>query len=245
MVRSDRRGGTWVSAPFAFLLFACLAAACSAAAPQVSLSSLEDRGEGPLGDHYRIVSDEAYGPHERQRMDLYLSRDVERLGSMDLTIIFLHGGGFSFGDKADNQRYIQPFLQKGLDVVSVNYRIGEGIPLATEDLTLAFNYLRRDAEEHGLRLDRVVAGGFSAGGQIASTVGFSQGSSNYPFPLDEGIRVGGASMSQVRWTAWRSWKRSSPAPTMNNGNWWRGISFLPAAPSTGARRSGSSRPGPT
>ncbi|TVR53799.1 MAG: hypothetical protein EA421_10050 [Gemmatimonadales bacterium] len=58
-------------------------------------------------------------------MDLYLSRDVERLGSRDFTIVFLHGGGFS------------------------------------------------------------------AGGQIASTVGFSQGSSNYPFPLDEGIRIVG------------------------------------------------------
>jgi acetyl esterase/lipase len=191
MARSDRWGGSLVSAPFAFLLFACLAAACSAAAPQVSLLSLEDRGEGPLGDHYRIVSDEAYGPHDRQRMDLYLSRDVERLGSRDFTIVFLHGGGFSFGDKADNQRYIQPFLQKGLNVVNVNYRIGEGIPLATEDLTLALNHLRRDAGERGLRLDRVVAGGFSAGGQIASTVGFSQGSSDYPFPLDEGIRVVG------------------------------------------------------
>ncbi|MEX2527027.1 MAG: alpha/beta hydrolase [Gemmatimonadota bacterium] len=157
----------------------------------MSLSSLATRGEGPQKDAYRIVTDEAYGPHHRQRMDLYLAHEVERLGSRSFTIVFLHGGGFSFGDKANNDRYIEPFLRKGLNVVNLNYRIGEGIPPATEDLTLALNHLATEAGEDGLRMDRVVVGGFSAGGQIASTVGFSQRSPDYPFPLDEGVRIVG------------------------------------------------------
>ena len=146
------------------LLIACFAASCSLGTPEVSLSVLENRGERPLGDDYRVVTDEAYGPHDRQRMDLYLAKDVERLGSRDFTIVFLHGGGFSFGDKANNQRYIKFFLQKGLNVVNMNYRIREGIPRATEDLALALNHLVRHAGEHGLRLNKVVVGGFSAGG---------------------------------------------------------------------------------
>ena len=173
------------------LLIGVFAASCSVGTPKVSLSLLENRGERPLEDDYRVVTDQAYGPHYRQRMDLYLAKDVERLGSRDFTIVFLHGGGFSFGDKANNRRYINPFLQKGLNVVNMNYRIREGIPRATEDLTLALNHLVRHAGEHGLRLNKVVVGGFSAGGQIASTVGFSQRAPDYPFPLDEGVRIVG------------------------------------------------------
>lgn len=142
-------------------------------------------------DDYRVLADEAYGAHDRQRMDLYLAKNVEHLESSNPTIVFLHGGAFSFGDKANNQRYIDPFLQKGLNVVNVNYRIGRGVAVATEDLTLALNHLARHAGAHGLRLDKVVVGGFSAGGQIASTVGFSQGNPEYPFPLDEAIRIVG------------------------------------------------------
>jgi hypothetical protein len=76
-----------------------------------------------------------------------------------------------------------------LNVVNVSYRIGEGIPVATQDLTLALNHLRRHSLDFGLRLDKVVVGGFSAGGQIASTVGFSQRAPDYPFPLNAGIRI--------------------------------------------------------
>ena len=143
----------------------------------------------PSRKNYRVLSDIPYGPHERQLLDLYLANDAERLGSGNLTIVFLHGGGFSFGQKSHNQRYIKGFLSRGLNVVNVNYRIREGIPAATEDLSLALNYLRTHNQDWGLRLDRIVAGGFSAGGQIASTVGFSQGYPDYPYPLDDGIRV--------------------------------------------------------
>lgn len=174
-----------------FLLIAFFAASCSVASPAAPLSSPEDPGERAIEDRYRVLTDESYGPHDRQRMDLYLAKDAQGLGPGNFTIVFLHGGGFSFGDKANNARYIGPFLRKGMNVVNVNYRIREGIALATEDLTLALNHLGRHAEEYGLRLDKVVTGGFSAGGQIASTVGFSQGDPDYPFPLDEGIRIVG------------------------------------------------------
>ena len=171
------------------LLIALFVANCSLAASEVALSFPEDRGERAIEDDYRVLTDVAYGPHERQLMDLYLAKDVERFGASDFAIVFLHGGGFSFGEKADNQRYIDRFLRKGMNVVNVNYRIREGIPLATEDLTLALNHLQRHNAEYRLRLDNVVVGGFSAGGQIASTVGFSQGAREFPFPLSDGIGI--------------------------------------------------------
>jgi len=173
------------------LLIALCAANWAVAASEVALSLMPDRGDRAIEDDYRVLTDVAYGPHERQLMDVYLATDVEPLGTKDFTIVFLHGGGFSFGEKAQNERYINSFLQKGLNVVNLNYRIREGIPRATEDLTLALKHLRRHNEEYRLRLDNVVVGGFSAGGQIASTVGFSQGAAEYPFPLDDGIRIVG------------------------------------------------------
>jgi acetyl esterase/lipase len=176
---------------FLALLVGLFAAAFSVAAPEVSLALLKDRGDQALEEDYRVLTDVAYGPHGRQLMDLYLAKDMERLGSRNLTIVFLHGGGFSFGGKAQNQRFISPFLRKGLNVVNVSYRTREGIAVATEDLTLALNHLRRRKEDYRLRLDQVVVGGFSAGGQIASTVAFSQRAPGYPFRLDDGIRIVG------------------------------------------------------
>jgi len=54
--------------------------------------------------------------------------------------VFLHRVGFSFGDKSNNGRYVTPFLQKGMNVVNMRYRIRQGVPVATEE--------RRDERSH-------------------------------------------------------------------------------------------------
>ncbi len=153
----------------------------------IDLSSATDKDAAAIARDYQVVRDVRYGPDNRQVMDLHLAKDVSGLGSSTFTIVFLHGGGFSFGNKSDNTRYITPFLRKGLNVVNMSYRVGQGVAIATEDLTLALNHLAATADTHRLRLDRVVVGGFSAGGQIASTVALARQRAAYPFPLAAGI----------------------------------------------------------
>lgn len=168
-----------------------LVACCGIAAVAPSVASAQARAEQQISDTHVVYADVAYGEDARQVMDIHLGRNAVRLGSRNHTIVFLHGGGFSFGNKSDNGRYLAPFLREGMNVVNVSYRIRQGVASATEDLTNALNHLARHRDLYALDLSNVVVAGFSAGATIATTVGFSQHRAGYPFPLTEGIRITG------------------------------------------------------
>lgn len=171
--------------PFLFLIaLATTASSCS-----VKLSSIEDKTETQIEAAYDIHEDVPYGSHEEQVMDIYLSSDSQSLGSKNFTIVFLHGGGYYGSDKSSEERYIEPYLKKGLNVVNMNYRLKQGIPPATDDLTSALNFLRSEYSVYRLALDRVVLTGFSAGAHIASNVGTSQNDAENPFRLDPRITI--------------------------------------------------------
>jgi acetyl esterase/lipase len=172
----------------AFLL---LTASCSLAAGAAG-SAYAQTGAGHAASvTYVVHADVPYGEHARQVMDIHVASDATRLGDRNFTIVFLHGGGFSFGDKSITGPYVTPFLRRGTNVVNMSYRIRQGVAVATEDLTNALNHLARNNHRYGLDLSNVVVGGFSAGAMIATTVGFSQNDPGYPFPLDPGIRITG------------------------------------------------------
>lgn len=168
------------------LLGALLASACS-----VKLAALVDKTTTEVNTEYRVEKDVAYGADKEQTLDLYLAKDPNRLKTKNYTVVFLHGGGYYLSDKAREERYIQPYLKKGLNVVNLNYRLKRGIPVATEDLTVALNFLAAHRAAYPVRLDRVVLSGFSAGAHIASMVAVTANDTAYPYPLAPGIRIAG------------------------------------------------------
>lgn len=121
-------------------------------------------------------------------MDIYLFKEANSFTNK-VTIIFLHGGGYYLSDKSKEERYIKPYLEKGFNVVNMNYRLKRGIPLATEDLTKALNYLQENNSKYKLNLKRIVVSGFSAGAQIATLVGVTQNDRKYPNRMKEGIKI--------------------------------------------------------
>ncbi|TAG34234.1 MAG: alpha/beta hydrolase [Cytophagia bacterium] len=169
---------------FAFVLLTALASCKS-----VKLSSLTMLTQEEVKNSYRIIRDEPYGSDKQQKMDIYLSQNSEKLGDKNFTIVFLHGGGYYLSDKSKEEKYIQPYLQKGLNVVNVNYRLKRGIPIATEDLTNVLNLLKSKNNTYKLNLDKVVLTGFSAGAHIASNVGVSANNSEYSSKLNAGIKI--------------------------------------------------------
>lgn len=124
-------------------------------------------------------------------MDVYLPRETSRRRRPTYTLVFLHGGGYYLSDKTKEERYIQPYLQRGVTVVNLNYRLKRGIPVATEDLTLALNFLVGQQGAYPMNLHRVVLSGFSAGGHIASLVAVTANDPKYPHPLAAGIGIAG------------------------------------------------------
>ena len=94
-----------------------------------------------------------------------------------------------WSSESKEERCIQPYLQQGVTVVNLNYRLKRGTPVATEDLTLALNFLRAHGTAYPLDLHRVVLSGFSAGARLASLVAVTANDPTYPRPLAAGIGI--------------------------------------------------------
>lgn len=82
------------------------------------------------------------------------------------TILFLHGGGFFQGTRADVLQSVLRQVSRGWTVVSVDYRLGpeHPFPAAIEDATLAYDWAQEDYA------GPVVPWGYSAGAHLAAHV---------------------------------------------------------------------------
>ncbi len=88
-------------------------------------------------------------------------------------MVYVHGGSWMEGDKAEGQgwRYL---TDHGYLVVSVNYRLTTPrvkFPAMIQDVKCAIRYLRAHAAEHNLDSRRIGAIGASAGGHLAALLG--------------------------------------------------------------------------
>lgn len=83
-------------------------------------------------------------------------------------IVYIHGGGWTQGDKRGQG--IQTFLgyaTKGFVSVSLNYRLNEDKLACVEDVKCAIRWLRANAEKYNIDPDRIGAAGNSAGAHLA------------------------------------------------------------------------------
>ncbi|MEK0437714.1 MAG: hypothetical protein RLZZ233_685 [Verrucomicrobiota bacterium] len=126
------------------------------------------------------LSNLAFLPADRsERLDLYVqyARDfkVRRPG-----VLFIHGGGFTAGDKAEyrSASVSADLARAGYVVVSCNYMLGAkdkpGVwPRNIADCRDAIRWMRANADTLGLDPDRIAVAGGSAGGYLALMVGLS------------------------------------------------------------------------
>jgi acetyl esterase/lipase len=152
------------------------------------LSDLPERYAEAMGKVYTAempnpvfrLSNLVFLPEGRpQRLDLYVryARDlkVRRPG-----VLFIHGGGFTGGDKAEyrSASVSADLARAGYVVVSCNYVLGPkdkpGVwPRNIADCRDAVRWMRANADALGLDPDRIAVAGGSAGGYLALMVGLS------------------------------------------------------------------------
>lgn len=118
-----------------------------------------------------VVRDLAYAgtADERQKLDLYLPKDTKDYP----LVVFLHGGGFSKGDRKDAAQFGETLAKKGIGVAAVGYRLFPEAkhPQQIQDAAKAFAWLKSNAEKRGWRADAVFVAGHSAGGHLAALLG--------------------------------------------------------------------------
>jgi acetyl esterase/lipase len=111
----------------------------------------------------------AYGEHPRQVLDFWQAKSE----TPTPVVLAIHGGGWVNGDKNGYRNGIKRYLDAGISVVAINYRM---VPEATEkgieppvkwplgDAARALQFIRSKAKEWNLDKVRIAATGGSAGG---------------------------------------------------------------------------------
>ena len=112
---------------------------------------------------------------EDRTLDLYLPAGVA--GGTSPALVYVHGGGFTGGDKAKGSGLaeIPALAARGYVVASANYRLAPEhlFPAPIEDVKCAVRYLRANAETLGVDPSRIGIWGGSAGGNLALLAGLT------------------------------------------------------------------------
>jgi acetyl esterase/lipase len=128
---------------------------------------------------YSEATDIKYGNAEQQKLDIYSQGqwigepEYWKSDSIDhKTLIYIHGGGWLGGSKDQITPFIISYLQRGWNVVNLDYRTGEGTaPQAVDDCMEAIQWIARHAKNFNIDTDHVVISGESAGGHLALITG--------------------------------------------------------------------------
>ena len=106
-----------------------------------------------------------------------LDLTVPQSASKPPLIVYIHGGAFRMGDKADSYGVTerQALVDAGYALASVNYRYStEAIwPAQLDDLRDAFAFLRGKADEYHFDASKVASFGASAGGHLSACCGIA------------------------------------------------------------------------
>ena len=119
-----------------------------------------------------------YGDGEANRFDLYLPRDNTR--SAYGLVVYLHAGGFTAGDKADDRNTLAWLCSKGYVAAGINYTLRTDTNHASvfsqsNEIKAAVPKVVEAAEAAGYPIDRMTMAGGSAGHALAMIYAYRDG----------------------------------------------------------------------
>ncbi|MFO0823807.1 MAG: alpha/beta hydrolase [Gemmataceae bacterium] len=119
----------------------------------------------------------AYGPLERQTLDFWQAKSDK-----PTPVVFcIHGGGWRGGDKSSYFGGVKNFLDNGISVVTINYRLMKQaneqkvtppVKAPLEDAARALQFVRSKAADWNIDKKRIGATGGSAGGASSLWLAF-------------------------------------------------------------------------
>ncbi|MGQ0738052.1 MAG: pectinesterase family protein [Bacteroidota bacterium] len=109
------------------------------------------------------------------KLDVFYPTEVSM--NKRTAILFLHGGGWRSGNKAMHYPLLQQLAALGYVCITPEYRLStEALyPAAIHDIKTAIRWARLHAKEYNIDVNRIVAAGHSAGGELAAFMGATNG----------------------------------------------------------------------
>lgn len=121
-----------------------------------------------------VISDNVAASMPTSTLRLYEPKDCDG-GQLPL-LIYLHGGGWTFGSLNSCARYCNAMAERGgIKVLAVDYRLApeHPFPAGLDDCVRAVDYACSHADELGIDTLRISIGGDSSGGNFALATAFT------------------------------------------------------------------------
>ena len=149
-----------------------------------------------------VKTDLPYGEGETNKFDLYLPADggKDRYG----LVVYLHAGGFTMGDKGDDQDMLAWLCSKGYVAAGINYTLRTEMNEASvltqsNEIKAAVPEVVAAAEQAGYPIDKTAVAGGSAGHCLAMIYAYRDGA-EAPVPVVFTFgAVGPSSFCQEDW----------------------------------------------
>jgi acetyl esterase len=138
-------------------------------------------------DSAKVTRNEAYGPDERHRLDVY--SPTNKPDTPVPILVFVHGGGFTSGHKKEYSSIGYYFARHGILTLIPNYRLApeHKWPAGPEDIANILKWIGLNGRRFGGDTDRIFLMGHSAGAAHVSGYVFFE-----DFQLGDGDGVIGA-----------------------------------------------------
>jgi len=113
------------------------------------------------------------------QLDVYLP--TENTANNGASLIVVHGGSWSAGERNDFPQWNQMFAAQGFTVFDIDYRLAQPNYLtATGDVKCAVKWIKENAVKFKISPDRIALFGRSAGGHLALLAAYSANDARLP-----------------------------------------------------------------
>lgn len=148
-----------------------------------------------------IETDLPYGAGILNKFDLYLPADRARATKL---VLYIHAGGFTGGDKADDANMGKYFASRGYVGATINYTLRSdentaNVKQMSDEIKQGVAAIVVAAKERGYKVDGMAVAGGSAGGTLAMIYAYRDAKTS-PVPVNAVINmVGPASFKPADW----------------------------------------------
>ncbi len=134
-------------------------------------------------DAAEVEMDVVYGPHPRQRFDIFRPRPAYSggpVGSGRPALLFVHGGAFVEGHRnRSNEIYanvLHCFARHGVLGINIGYRLADdsAYPAASQDVANVVAWTQANADKLGIDPARIFLMGHSAGGAHVASYAYDK-----------------------------------------------------------------------